>query len=75
MSGTSLQATWRKIAEHDALKRSSHAVAAIDGEVFLFGGEVVARVPRDGDVHSLAVQKGTVAHTAKAAYTTNDFQS
>jgi N-acetylneuraminic acid mutarotase len=54
----SLTARWKKIAEHEVLKRSSHSVAAIgdeksaDGhELFVFGGELVARQPKDGDVH------------------------
>jgi N-acetylneuraminic acid mutarotase len=54
----SLTAKWKKIAEHEVLKRSSHSVAAIgkgktaDGhELFVFGGELVARQPKDGDVH------------------------
>ena len=57
----SLTAKWKKIAKHEVLKRSSHSVAAIgeesadgDGyELFVFGGEVVARQPKDGDVHVL----------------------
>ena len=51
--------TWRKVAEDDVLKRSSHAVAAIDGVVYVFGGELVARQPRDGDVHAVDVGGGT----------------
>jgi N-acetylneuraminic acid mutarotase len=53
-----LKASWKKVAESDVLKRSSHAVAAIDGQVYVFGGEVVARQPRDGDVHAVAVAVG-----------------
>jgi hypothetical protein len=56
-----LTAKWTKIAEHEVLKRSSHSVAAIgeegaggDGyELFVFGGELVARQPKDGHVHAL----------------------
>ncbi|KAM0712041.1 hypothetical protein Q7P37_011135 [Cladosporium fusiforme] len=46
-----LTASWRKIAEHEVLKRSSHAVAAVDGTAYVFGGELVSRQPKDGDVH------------------------
>jgi hypothetical protein len=57
----SLTAKWTKIAEHEVLKRSSHSVAAIDEdssggdgyELFVFGGELVARQPKDGEVHAL----------------------
>lgn len=48
------------MAEHDILKRSSHAVAAVDGELFVFGGELVAREPRDGDVHVVGVRAGEI---------------
>lgn len=54
----SLKATWSRVAEHDLLKRSSHATAAVDGELFVFGGELVAREPRDGDVHAVGVKTG-----------------
>ena len=50
-TGTLLTAKWKKIAKDDVLKRSSHAVAAVDGRAYVFGGELVARQPRDGDVH------------------------
>lgn len=59
MAGT-LTASWEKVAESDVLKRSSHAVAAIDGQVYVFGGELVARQPRDGDVHSVTLNDGTL---------------
>ncbi|KAM0705951.1 hypothetical protein Q7P35_007311 [Cladosporium inversicolor] len=51
----SLTASWKKVAEGDVLRRSSHAVAAVDGQVYVFGGELVARQPRDGDVHAVAL--------------------
>lgn len=54
------KAKWRKLADGDVLKRSSHAVAAIDDEIYLFGGELVARQPKDGQVHTLAVSKGII---------------
>lgn len=59
MAGT-LTASWKKVAEDGVLKRSSHAVAAIDGQVYVFGGELVARQPRDGDVHTIALNGGTL---------------
>jgi hypothetical protein len=54
----SVTASWKKVAEGDVLKRSSHAVAAIDGQAYVFGGELVARQPRDGDVHAVALGGG-----------------
>lgn len=55
----SFKASWKRVADDAVLKRSSHAVAAIDGQVYVFGGELVARQPRDGDVHAVAVDGGT----------------
>jgi hypothetical protein len=60
MAGATLVASWKKVAEDYLLKRSSHAVAAIGGEVYVFGGELVARQPRDGDVHAVALDGGTL---------------
>lgn len=57
-----LTASWKKVAGDDVFKRSSHAVAAIDGHVYVFGGELVARQPRDGDVHSIAFDGGMFKH-------------
>lgn len=57
--GALMTAKWRKIAEHEILKRSSHSVAVLPGndaggdELFVFGGELVARQPKDGYVHSI----------------------
>lgn len=53
-----LKARWRKVTESDVLKRSSHAVAAIDDQIYLFGGELVARQPKDSEVYALAVING-----------------
>jgi len=60
-SGSLITAKWRKIAEDEVLKRSSHSVAAIPGkedaggneQLFIFGGELVARQPKDGHVHAI----------------------
>lgn len=68
-SGTSsLTAKWKKIAEHEVLKRSSHSVAAVsdggDGhELFVFGGELVARQPKDGHVHVLSTGMYSLLHS------------
>ena len=62
-SSGSLTAKWKKIAEHEVLKRSSHSVASIkeesgdEYELFVFGGELVARQPKDGYVHALQSRK------------------
>lgn len=38
------------------LKRSSHAVATVGGEAYVFGGELVPRQPRDGNVHVISTK-------------------
>ena len=45
-------------------ERSSHAVAAIDGQVYVFGGELVARQPRDGDVHCVTLNGGMLPQSS-----------
>lgn len=69
MAGTSLSASWKKVAGDDVLKRSSHAVAAIDGHVYVFGGELVARQPRDGDVHAVALGGGMLERPGQVSMT------
>jgi hypothetical protein len=69
MVGTSLTASWKKVAEGDVLKRSSHAVAAIEDQVYVFGGELVARQPRDGDVHAVTLGGGMLEHSGQVSMT------
>ena len=56
-----IKASWSKLAQSDALKRSSVAATALDGRVFVFGGELIARQPRDADVHVLDADGNGIA--------------
>ncbi|KAF2773728.1 kelch repeat protein [Teratosphaeria nubilosa] len=51
-----MAATWAKIANAEALQRSSHVVSAIESTVYLFGGELKPRQPRDNDVFQVHVK-------------------
>lgn len=48
---TKLTATWTKIASSEILLRSSHIIAAKNDAVYVFGGELLPRKPRDNHVH------------------------
>lgn len=50
--------TWTKLATADALQRSSHTVSALGDTVYIFGGELKPREPRDNDVHTLKLSGG-----------------
>lgn len=49
----SLNATWTKLSQHDQLKRSSVCATAVNSTIYIFGGELEARKPRDNHVHKL----------------------
>ncbi|KAK6501457.1 hypothetical protein TWF481_009295 [Arthrobotrys musiformis] len=42
-----IKATWTKLLESDRLQRSSQSLAAVDQQVYIYGGEVTARIPVD----------------------------
>ncbi len=48
---TAITATWRKIASSEILRRSSHVIWTTSDFVFVFGGELLPRQPRDNHVH------------------------
>jgi len=52
------QAKWTELIRDDALKRSSLCVDVIDDNVYIFGGELEPRKPRDNSVHVFAIKKG-----------------
>ena len=49
----SVTATWKKLAAAEPLQRSSHNVSAVGNSIYVFGGELKPREPRDNDVHKL----------------------
>nr|POF14945.1 nitrile-specifier protein 5 [Quercus suber] len=64
-----MSATWTKIAHGDQLQRSSHSVAAIGSELYIVGGELKPRQPRDNDVHKLNLSLKATSTPTKIAST------
>lgn len=52
---TAIQAKWSKVVEAEILQRSSQIVSVIDRQVYIFGGELRPREPRDNDVHIVSL--------------------
>ncbi|KIW67524.1 hypothetical protein PV04_06768 [Phialophora macrospora] len=46
-------ATWTKICESDALRRSSQTLAVVDGATYIFGGELRPREPVESSVYRI----------------------
>lgn len=44
-------ATWSKLLSADILQRSSQIISLTPDNVYIFGGELRPREPRDNDVH------------------------
>ncbi|KAF2155530.1 kelch repeat protein [Myriangium duriaei CBS 260.36] len=55
-----MKATWTKIAQASALQRSSHTVSSISNKIYVFGGELLPRKPRDNDLHTLEPDLNTL---------------
>jgi len=53
-----LTASWTKLATGDALQRSSHTVSTIGSNVYVFGGELKPRQPKDNDLHLIDLGEG-----------------
>nr|POE93541.1 nitrile-specifier protein 5 [Quercus suber] len=45
--------SWTKIAQDGQLQRSSHCVAVVGSALYIIGGELQPRQPRDNDVHKV----------------------
>ncbi|TKA82555.1 hypothetical protein B0A55_01202 [Friedmanniomyces simplex] len=50
-----MKATWTAIHSSEQLQRSSHNVAAVGSNVYIFGGELKPRQPRDNDIFVLPI--------------------
>ncbi|GAM91340.1 hypothetical protein ANO11243_093890 [Dothideomycetidae sp. 11243] len=63
-----LEAEWTKLSGDDRLQRSSHGIAASGNTVAVFGGELVARQPRDNHLLLLSLDgKDTNVRTLQIA--------
>lgn len=58
-----LNPSWTKLVTNQQLQRSSHNVSVIDSTVYIFGGELKPREPRDNDVHKIGLGQGTQVQT------------
>lgn len=47
------EARWKHILDHEDLQRSSHVASVIGHNLYVFGGELVPREPRDEKVFSI----------------------
>ena len=51
-----LSAAWTKLCTSDKLQRSSHILSVVDGKVYIFGGELLPRQPRDNHVYTMDIK-------------------
>lgn len=52
-----VKAEWKCLTAHPDLQRSSHTVSVIGHTAYVFGGEFVAREPRDNKVFAIQLDK------------------
>jgi hypothetical protein len=50
-----INAKCHKLLENEILRRSSQIVSVINNQVYIFGGELLPREPRDNDVHAVSL--------------------
>lgn len=60
-----LNGTWTKVVQHNQLKRSSVCASGIGSTIYVVGGEVLPRQPRDNHVHKilLGLNDNSEVHT------------
>ncbi|KAK4614252.1 Nitrile-specifier protein 5 [Fulvia fulva] len=61
-----LTAKWTKMTNGPQLQRSSHTVTTVDKTLYIFGGELKPREPRDNDLHKYIIGSGTDVTTLSA---------
>lgn len=59
--------TWHKALEAEVLQRSSQIVSVVDGNAYIFGGELRPREPRDNDVHVVSFRGDATLSTEQAS--------
>lgn len=64
MNMARLTATWIKLTTQSQLERSSQTVSVVDDNVYIFGGELQPRKPRDNDVHVISLKDGRLLFEA-----------
>lgn len=59
----SVQAKWSKLLNAEILQRSSQALSVVGNKVYVFGGELRPREPRDNVVHVVSLDDQGVFFT------------
>jgi hypothetical protein len=67
-----ISATWTRLISSPELQRSSHTVSAVDNTVYVFGGELQPREPRDNDVHKVTLGGNPVKGRSIAYHSINE---
>ncbi|KAK5120947.1 hypothetical protein LTR85_005731 [Meristemomyces frigidus] len=63
----SISGTWTELATAEQLQRSSHSVSAVGSTLYVFGGELKPRQPRDNEVHIVHINAATNEPTPNVA--------
>ncbi|TKA83602.1 hypothetical protein B0A55_00389 [Friedmanniomyces simplex] len=58
LTANATKATWTAINESEQLRRSSHNVAVVGSSMYIFGGELKPREPRDNDLFVIETTSG-----------------
>ncbi|KAK5078436.1 hypothetical protein LTR64_003151 [Lithohypha guttulata] len=64
------EARWKHILDHENLQRSSHVASVIGHNLYVFGGELVPREPRDEKVFSIDLDAAELSVITKKADST-----
>lgn len=56
-----IEAKWSKLLDVEVLQRSSQALSVVDNKVYVFGGELRPREPRDNAVHVVSLDSQGVS--------------
>ncbi|KAJ5365155.1 hypothetical protein N7517_008041 [Penicillium concentricum] len=62
-----IRARWTKIVEAEILQRSSQVVSVIDKQIYIFGGELRPREPRDNNIHIVSLGNAATLSTKPPA--------
>lgn len=66
-----VSAQWRRLVTSKILQRSSQIISVIHDTVYVFGGELRPREPRDNDVHVIKIQRDASLHPSVATLSSN----
>ncbi|KAJ5662771.1 hypothetical protein N7462_011697 [Penicillium macrosclerotiorum] len=65
---TKIAATFQKLQEAEILCRSSQVVSVVNDQVYIFGGELRPREPRDNDVHVVSLEANAMIASKPATF-------